>query len=109
MHNRNLRIVLTLLLLAVYAPLMATLDLHHNHSHDMGCCRVQGDAYGPEITEAQHAHNPCPVLLLTQSHAPLVTLDLIPDITTAYLHPEQPVSILSRFQPEASQRGPPLS
>ncbi len=110
MLNRSVKSIIALALLAVYIPLTATLDLHHNHSHEEVCCT--GDL--PAAVSAGHAihshgesHDPCPVLVLTQSHAPVVVLDLEPDVSAAYLPAATPIHILSRFQPEAYQRGPP--
>ncbi len=97
----------SVLLLALYLPLIATLDLHHNHD-PAHCCEHSDEAHLPALDE-RHEHAPCPVLLLTLAHAPLLTLEL-PTVERKEpcVVPPQRVHA-SLPAPDAAGRSPPLS
>ena len=70
--TRSIRQIVALALLTVYAPFVATLDFHHNHSGKMLWPgeRVVEDASNPAVQAMLH-NDPCPVQQFTLSHAPV--------------------------------------
>ncbi len=106
MRIRNSRNIISFVLLASYLLLAITLDLHHNHSSILPEYSTTPAVSPAEFHNHEHAE-PCPVLLFSLSHAPVVAADiqLLSIITPAA---EQALTTLtSAVLPKRVSRAPP--
>jgi|GEM_PF-5820352 len=94
--------IISIMFLVAYVFTVTTLDYHHNHS----CCH---EDYPGTVLKDHHPneHDPCPVLVLTQAHAPVLSLVYEPEITSVDAFDPYLDHLILVLCPSADSRGPP--